>query len=186
MSGADSSRVIRLGDNIDTDIVIPTQYMTLPSVREMARYAFSPIWPDFAEFVRPGDIIVAGRNFGSGSSREQAPEIIKELGIRCVVAVSFSRLFYRNALNNGLLVIESSALPPLVDTGSRVAVDLDRCVFEVEDGLERQEGQEGQEGAPPREIPFGSIPHELMNMVAEGGLVAYWSRVNAEASGIAS
>ncbi|MFE7117239.1 3-isopropylmalate dehydratase [Streptomyces sp. NPDC057654] len=177
MSGADVSRVIRLGDNIDTDIVIPTQYMTLPSVRDMAQYAFSPIWPDFSEFVRPGDVIVAGRNFGSGSSREQAPEIIKELGIRCVIAVSFSRLFYRNALNNGLLVIESSALPPLVDTGSRVGVDLERCVFEVADE---------QEGVPPREIPFGSIPHELMNMVAEGGLVAYWSRVNAEASGTAS
>jgi 3-isopropylmalate/(R)-2-methylmalate dehydratase small subunit len=165
------SRVIRLGDNIDTDIVIPTQYMTLPSVREMARYAFSPIWPEFAEFVRPGDVIVAGRNFGSGSSREQAPEIIKELGIRCVVAASFSRLFYRNALNNGLLVIESAALPPLVDTGSVVGIDLERCLFRV-----------GGDGSQAQEVPFGKIPDQLMDMVATGGLVAYWSRVNSEAS----
>lgn len=177
MNGADTARVIRLGDNIDTDIVIPTQYMTLPSVRDMARHAFSPIWPGFADFVEPGDVIVAGRNFGSGSSREQAPEIIKELGIRCVIAVSFSRLFYRNALNNGLLVIESSALPPLVDTGSRIGVDLERCVCEIADA---------PEGGPRREIPFGRIPRQLMDMVAQGGLVAYWSRVNAEASGIAS
>ncbi|MEU2873412.1 3-isopropylmalate dehydratase [Streptomyces olivoreticuli] len=174
-TGTERSRVIRLGDNIDTDIVIPTQYMTLPSVRDMSRYAFSPIWPDFAEFVRPGDVIVAGRNFGSGSSREQAPEIIKELGIRCVIAVSFSRLFYRNALNNGLLVIESSELPPRVETGSVIGIDLDRCVFGITDA-----------GADAGEIPFGKIPEQLMEMVAEGGLVAYWSRVNAEASGTAS
>ena len=169
--GGSAHRVIRLGDNIDTDIVIPTQYMTLPSVKDMAQYAFSPIWPDFAAFVRPGDVIVAGRNFGSGSSREQAPEIIKELGIRCVVAASFSRLFYRNALNNGLLVIESRVLPPRVETGSQIGIDLDTCVFSV-----------GGDGPEAEHIPFGKIPEQLMDMVNTGGLVAYWSRVNSNTS----
>ena len=94
-----------LGDNIDTDIIIPTEYLAMKRIEEMKKYAFSPLRPELAELIAPGDIIVAGRNFGCGSSREQAPEIIKELKIGCVIAKSFARIFYRNAINNGLLLI---------------------------------------------------------------------------------
>lgn len=158
-----TGRAIRLGDNIDTDVIIPTQHMTLPSVADMVRYAFEPIWPGFAEFVRPKDVLVAGRNFGSGSSREQASEIIKALGFACVVAESFSRLFYRNALNNGLLVIESADFPPAVETGVTVNVDTENCLL-------RTSGVE---------VPFGRVPERLMDMVRSGGLVKYWKSVNS-------
>ena len=96
-----SGRVWLLGDDIDTDIIIPTEYLALKTVQDMAPYAFSPLRPELASQIRPGDIIVAGKNFGCGSSREQAPEIIKALGVRCVVAKSFARIFFRNAINNG-------------------------------------------------------------------------------------
>ena len=97
MSETFSGKVWLLGDDIDTDIIIPTDYLALKTVQDMAPYAFSPLRPELAGQIRPGDIIVAGKNFGCGSSREQAPEIIKALGIKCVIAKSFARIFFRNA-----------------------------------------------------------------------------------------
>ena len=82
-----------MGDDIDTDIIMPTEYLALPSVEDMKPYAFSPLRPELAGMLEPGDCIVAGKNFGCGSSREQAPEVIKALGIRCIVAKSFARIF---------------------------------------------------------------------------------------------
>ena len=102
-----TGKVWLLGGDIDTDIIIPTEYLALPTVDDMKRYAFSPLRPELAGQIAPGDIIVAGKNFGCGSSREQAPEIIKHLGVACVVAKSYARIFFRNAINNGLLLIES-------------------------------------------------------------------------------
>ena len=102
-----TGKVWLLGDDIDTDIIIPTEYLALPTVDDMKRYAFSPLRPELAGQIAPGDIIVAGKNFGCGSSREQAPEIIKHLGVACVIAKSYARIFFRNAINNGLLLIES-------------------------------------------------------------------------------
>ena len=96
-----------LGDDIDTDIIIPTEYLALKTVDDMKKFAFSPLRPERAGQIAPGDIIVAGKNFGCGSSREQAPEIIKHLGVACVIAKSFARIFFRNSINNGLLLIES-------------------------------------------------------------------------------
>ncbi len=96
-----------LGDDIDTDIIIPTEYLALKTVDDMKKYAFSPLRPELAGQIQPGDIIVAGKNFGCGSSREQAPEIIRHLGVACVIAKSFARIFFRNSINNGLLLIES-------------------------------------------------------------------------------
>lgn len=86
--------VVKLGDDIDTDIIIPTQYMTLKTVDEMVKFAFSPLRPDILSIIKTGGILVCGKNFGCGSSREQAPEIIKRLGIYCVIAKSFARIFY--------------------------------------------------------------------------------------------
>lgn len=103
-----TGKVWVLGDDIDTDIIIPTEYLALKTVDDMKKYAFSPLRPELAGQIGDGDIIVAGKNFGCGSSREQAPEIIKHLNIRCVIAKSFARIFFRNSINNGLLLPENS------------------------------------------------------------------------------
>src|SRR5690554_2684640 len=104
-------RIWILGDDIDTDIIIPTEYLALKTVEEMKKYAFSPLRPGLANKIEAGDIIVAGKNFGCGSSREQAPEVLKALGIKCVIAKSFARIFFRNSINNGLLLIENKDFP---------------------------------------------------------------------------
>lgn len=111
-----------LGDDIDTDIIIPTEYLALPTVAEMARFAFSPLRPELASQIQPGDIIVAGKNFGCGSSREQAPAILKELKIGCIIAQSFARIFFRNAVNNGLLLLENNVLCKKLKEGDEVEV----------------------------------------------------------------
>ena len=91
-----TGRVWLLGDDIDTDIIMPTEYLAFKTIDEMKPYAFSPLRPELAAKIRPGDIIVAGSNFGCGSSREQAPEVVKALGIRCVIAKSYARIFFRD------------------------------------------------------------------------------------------
>ena len=96
-----TGKVWVLGDDIDTDIIIPTEYLALKTIDDMKQYGFSPLRPELAGQIQKGDIIVAGKNFGCGSSREQAPEIIKALGIQCVIAKSFARIFFRNSINNG-------------------------------------------------------------------------------------
>ncbi len=111
-----------LGDDVDTDIIMPTEYLALPDIAAMAPYAFSPLRPELAAKIQPGDIIVAGKNFGCGSSREQAPEVIKALGVACVVAKSFARIFFRNAVNNGLWVLECPELPA-VEEGTEMTVE---------------------------------------------------------------
>ena len=105
-----TGKVWVLGDDIDTDIIIPTEYLALKTIDDMKQYGFSPLRPELAGQIQKGDIIVAGKNFGCGSSREQAPEIIKALGVQCVIAKSFARIFFRNSINNGLLLIEQPDL----------------------------------------------------------------------------
>ena len=105
-----TGRVWVLGDDIDTDIIIPTEYLALKTIDDMKQYGFSPLRPELAGQIQKGDIIVAGKNFGCGSSREQAPEIIKAMGVQCVIAKSFARIFFRNSINNGLLLIEQPDL----------------------------------------------------------------------------
>ncbi len=111
-AGRIAGRVWRFGDDIDTDQIIPSQYLVLGSIADMSRHCMETQRPDFAAAVHPGDILVAGRNFGCGSSREQAPMVLKQLGIAAVVAQSFARIFFRNAINTGLMPI---VLP---DTGA--------------------------------------------------------------------
>ena len=117
-----TGKVWVLGDDIDTDIIIPTEYLALPTVDDMKKYAFSPLRPELAGQIQEGDIIVAGKNFGCGSSREQAPEIVKHLGIRCVIAKSFARIFFRNSINNGLLLIENPDLYDHITEGDEIEV----------------------------------------------------------------
>ena len=161
MSETFTGRVWLLGDDIDTDIIIPTEYLALKTVQDMAPYAFSPLRPELASQIRPGDIIVAGKNFGCGSSREQAPEIIKALGVRCVVAKSFARIFFRNAINNGLLLIENADLRDAAAEGDTITVEMNRQIIH-----------------PGKAYPIASLPQNLMDIIEAGGLVKAMRRLN--------
>ena len=150
-----------LGDDIDTDIIIPTEYLALKTIQDMAPYAFSPLRPELAAQIQPGDIIVAGKNFGCGSSREQAPEIIKALGVRCVIAKSFARIFFRNSINNGLLLIENDALQAVVKEGDMITVTVNQDI--EHDG---------------RRYEITSLPQNLVDIISAGGLVKAMRKMN--------
>lgn len=156
-----SGKIWVLGDDIDTDIIIPTEYLALKTVKDMAPYAFSPLRPELAGQIREGDIIVAGKNFGCGSSREQAPEIIKALGIKCVIAKSFARIFFRNAINNGLLLIENENLRDAVTEGDIVEVTVGEKIT-----------------CKGTEFPVSSLPQNLLDIIDAGGLVKAMRRRN--------
>ena len=156
-----SGKVWVLGDDIDTDIIIPTEYLALETVNDMAPYAFSPLRPELAGQIKPGDIIVAGKNFGCGSSREQAPEIIKALGIQCVIAKSFARIFFRNSINNGLLLIEQPDLHDDIKEGDEVTVVMNEHV-----------------DYNGKQYPIASLPENLMSIIQAGGLVKAMRKLN--------
>jgi 3-isopropylmalate/(R)-2-methylmalate dehydratase small subunit len=117
-------RVHVYGANVDTDVIIPARYLTATEAEELARHCMEGIDPEFVSRVEPGDLIVAGRNFGSGSSREHAPLAIKGSGVACVVAESFARIFFRNAINVGLPIVECPGVTEGAQTGDRFRVDL--------------------------------------------------------------
>ena len=123
-----TGKVWVLGDDIDTDIIIPTDYLALPTVEDMKQYGFSPLRPELASAIQEGDIIVAGKNFGCGSSREQAPEIIKALKVSCVIAKSYARIFFRNSINNGLLLIENDQIQDVVKEGDTLTVTVGESI----------------------------------------------------------
>ena len=120
-----TGKVWVLGDDIDTDIIIPTEYLALKTIDDMKQYGFSPLRPELAGQIQKGDIIVAGKNFGCGSSREHAPIAIKAAGVSCVIAETFARIFYRNAINIGLPIIECPEASKGIDEGDEVEVDFD-------------------------------------------------------------
>lgn len=156
-----TGKVWTLGDDIDTDIIIPTEYLALKTIDDMKQYGFSPLRPELAGQIHEGDIIVAGRNFGCGSSREQAPEIIKALGIKCVIAKSFARIFFRNSINNGLLLMEQPDLYDDIKEGDCITVA-------VNDHVEYQ----------GKEYPIASLPQNLVDIINAGGLVKAMRKLN--------
>ena len=129
MKNLEERRIWVLGDDIDTDIIIPTEYLALETVNDMAPYAFSPLRPELAAQIKEGDIIVAGKNFGCGSSREHAPIAIKAAGVSCVIAETFARIFYRNAINIGLPILECEAAAEGIQKGDEVEVNFDTGVI---------------------------------------------------------
>lgn len=149
-------RVIKFGDNIDTDVIIPARYLNTSDPKELAKHCMEDADSTFVDRVKVGDIIVAGTNFGCGSSREHAPLAIKAAGVSCVIADSFARIFYRNAINIGLPILEVS-LEKKVKDGDLVTVDLDRGIVEVN-------GEKFQAQA---------FPPELMEIMQSGGLIEY-------------
>jgi 3-isopropylmalate/(R)-2-methylmalate dehydratase small subunit len=149
-------RIWKFGDNIDTDAIIPGRFLTIYDPKELARHAFEGIRDEFASEVKEGDVVVAGKNFGCGSSREHAPIALKGAGIRMVIAESFARIFYRNAINIGLLPVVCPAAPGILE-GSAVMVDLDNGYL-INDG---------------KKFPIEPIPEFLRKIVDSGGLVEY-------------
>jgi 3-isopropylmalate/(R)-2-methylmalate dehydratase small subunit len=120
-----SGTVFKYGDNVDTDVIIPARYLNAPDPADLAKHCMEDIDVDFVKNVKPGDIIVANKNFGCGSSREHAPISIKAAGVSCVIAETFARIFYRNAINIGLPIIESKEAAEGIEAGDQVEVDFD-------------------------------------------------------------
>ncbi|MFP4112932.1 MAG: 3-isopropylmalate dehydratase [Spirochaetota bacterium] len=148
------------GDNVDTDIIIPARHLVLP-LEEMKAFAMEPVRPGFAAEVVPGDVIVAGRNFGCGSSREQAPAVLRALGIRAIVAESFARIFFRNAINLGIPVLECSGLHGAVTEGDEIEVD-------PAEGAVRVHYADGS-----ALFEATRLPAFLLEVIRDGGLIAH-------------
>ena len=150
-------KAIKYGDNVDTDVIIPARYLNTIDKKELASHCMEDIDRDFTKKVEAGDIMVAGANFGCGSSREHAPIAIKESGISLVIAKSFARIFYRNAINIGLAIVECPEAAEAIANGSRVEADLDAGVI-----YDRTAGKEY------KTQPF---PAFIQKIIACGGLV---------------
>lgn len=157
-------RVFKYGDDINTDVIFPGKYTyTITDRSEMAKHALEDLDPTFVGRVKPGDVIVAGKNFGCGSSREQAATCIKEAGTGAVVAESFARLFYRNAINEGLPVIELKDATKLIEDGETIEIDLESGTLKVKGG----------------DYSFPPLPDEVMGIVEAGGLIP-WAKKTLE------
>ena len=122
-------RVFKYGDNVDTDVIIPARYLNIADRDELASHAMEDIDAEFVQRVKPGDIIVAGSNFGCGSSREHAPRVIKDNGVACIIAPSFARIFYRNAINIGLPILECAEAAAEIGLGDEVSIDFETGVI---------------------------------------------------------
>lgn len=148
----------RYGRDIDTDVIIPARYLTTSDPAELAKHCLEDLDTSFVERVQPGDIIVADENFGCGSSREHAPAAIKASGISCVIAANFARIFYRNAINIGLAILECPAASAEIESGDEVTVDFDTGVI-----------TDVTKGTTYQAEPF---PPFIKDMIARGGLMA--------------
>jgi len=118
-------KVHKYGDNVDTDVIIPARYLNIADKKELAAHCMEDIDPVFIGKVKEGDVIVAGYNFGCGSSREHAPMVIKESGIACVIAKTFARIFYRNSINIGLAILECEEASERIEAGDEVSINFD-------------------------------------------------------------
>lgn len=121
--------VHKYGDHVDTDVIIPARYLNIADKKELATHCMEDIDTNFVKVVKGGDVMVGGYNFGCGSSREHAPMVIKESGISCVIAKTFARIFYRNAINIGLAILECPEASEKIDSGDEVAIDFDTGVI---------------------------------------------------------
>jgi 3-isopropylmalate/(R)-2-methylmalate dehydratase small subunit len=151
--------VFKYGDNVDTDVIIPARYLAIQDRKELASHCMEDIDAGFVGKVRAGDIMVAGKNFGCGSSREHAPMVIKEAGVSCVIAETFARIFFRNAINIGLPIIECKEASEGIEAGDEVEIDFDSgLIKDVTNGKSFQ-------GTP--------FPDFMQKIINAGGLVNY-------------
>ena len=150
--------VFKYPDNVDTDVIIPARYLNTADAKELAKHCMEDIDVDYVNRVKPGDVMVAGWNFGCGSSREHAPLVIKTCGTGCVIAKSFARIFYRNAINIGLPILECEAAAEEIQAGDTVSVDFDTGVI-----------TDHTTGRTYQAEPF---PEFIQNIIKKGGLLA--------------
>ena len=148
-----------LGDNIDTDVIIPGRYLTSMDPEYLGKHALEPIVPEFYKLVvKDRNILIAGRNFGCGSSREHAVLALKGAGIRAIIAESFARIFFRNAINNGLWVIECPGIKSRVNEGDEIEIDIEKGVIKLPSG---------------EALSVKPIPRQIIEIVEAGGLIEY-------------
>lgn len=150
-----SGRIWKFGDDIDTDTIIPGKRGTIPTIEEMKKYAFELLKPEFGSTVQAGDILIAGSNFGCGSSREQAATVLSYNGVRCIIAKSFARIFFRNAFNSGILLLQCDGIQDVCEGGDIVTVDVDAQTVSVNG----------------KSFKVGAIPENLFSIIANGGLI---------------
>ena len=153
-------KIFRFYKDVDTDQIIASQYLLFPTFDEMKVHTFESLDPDFASSVRPGDFVVADENFGCGSSREQAPSVLKALGVKAVIAKSFARIFYRNSINIGLPVIICKELYDNVNAGDEMELNM----------------EEGTISANGRKFSCTKLPENLQKILDQGGLIASLDR----------
>ncbi|MBQ2251318.1 MAG: 3-isopropylmalate dehydratase small subunit [Lachnospiraceae bacterium] len=156
-------RVYKYGDNVDTDVIIPARYLNITDGMELAKHCMEDIDKEFIKTVQKGDIMVAQKNFGCGSSREHAPLVIKCAGVSCVIAETFARIFYRNAINIGLPIIECAEAANAIEAGDEVEIDFDSGMIH---NITKNENYKGQ-----------AFPPFMQKIISAGGLVNY---INAE------
>ncbi len=159
-----SGKVFKYGDNVDTDVIIPARYLNSSDPKELATHCMEDIDREFAGKVKEGDIIVATKNFGCGSSREHAPIAIKASGVSCVIAETFARIFYRNAINIGLPIIECAEASKSIEAGDEVEIDFDTGVITDKTKNETYQGQ--------------AFPEFMQKIIHAEGLINY---INSEA-----
>jgi 3-isopropylmalate/(R)-2-methylmalate dehydratase small subunit len=162
-------KVWKYGDHVDTDAIIPARYLNVSTAAELARHCMEGIDPDFADGVSKGDVIVAGENFGCGSSREHAPLAMKGAGVSCIIARTFARIFYRNAINIGLPILECMEAVEETEAGDRLTVDLRAGAI-----TNHRTG---------RTYRTASFPDFIMNIIDAGGLVPHARRRLASEEG---
>ena len=149
----------KYGDNVDTDVIIPARYLNTSVAEELAQHCMEDLDEMFAKKVSPNDVVVAGENFGCGSSREHAPIAIKASGVSIVIAKSFARIFFRNAINIGLPILEHSEFVDDCDKGDEIEVNLDCGVLKnITKG---------------KEYKCSAFPKEIQNLISQGGLINY-------------
>jgi 3-isopropylmalate/(R)-2-methylmalate dehydratase small subunit len=155
-------RIWKFGDNMDTDQIIPAEYLTTGDAKKLAAHAFAKVRPDFSKEVKNGDVIVAGENFGCGSSREHAPRALLGAGIRCVIAKSFARIFFRNSINIGLHLIEADIYEQ-VDEEDEIEIQFD-------DGIIKNRTKN-------EEYQFKPLPEFMQRLLESGGLINYLKKL---------
>jgi 3-isopropylmalate/(R)-2-methylmalate dehydratase small subunit len=162
-------KVWKFGNDVDTDAILPGRYLVLSEEKELAACVMEGCDPGFSEKVKEGDIIVAGKNFGCGSSREHAPIAIKGAGISAVVAESFARIFYRNSVNIGLLLIEAKGISKSIEEGDQIEINMDKGFLKDLNNS--------------KEFEIKPLPEFMMGIMNEGGLISYLKNHLAEIKG---